>query len=226
VTIGFWVSATVPGIMAVQLRNAAANRSYTVDVPINNAATWEYKTVTFPGDVAGSWTPGSSGSSMIVYFTFGVGSAWRGPANVWQNGDIKGTVNTTNFFAANGNAVSLTGVVLLPGSDAPSAARSPYIMRPYDTELVLCQRYFETGNVNFSTVSGSQTNRNLVWTVPFTVTKAFAPSVSLNGLSQNRCTGTAISAASPNSMAVSTHNTNADGDDFSFSATYTATARV
>jgi hypothetical protein len=27
-------------------------------------------------------------------------------------------------------------------------------------------------------------------------------------------------------MAVSTHNTNADGDDFSFSATYTATARV
>jgi hypothetical protein len=143
VTVGFWVSATVPGIMAVALRNAAGTRSCVVDVPINNAATWEYKTVTFPGDVTGSWVAAAGGAGLYVFFTFGVGSIWRGPAGVWQAAELRGTANTTNFFAANGNQINLTGVVVLPGSDAPSAARSPYIMRPYDTELVLCQRYYQ-----------------------------------------------------------------------------------
>ena len=38
----------------------------------------------------------------------------------------------------------ITGVVVLPGIEAPSAARSPLIMRPYDQELLTCQRYWQT----------------------------------------------------------------------------------
>jgi hypothetical protein len=36
----------------------------------------------------------------------------------------------------------ISGVTVLPGIEAPSAARSPFIMRPFDQELVTCQRYF------------------------------------------------------------------------------------
>ena len=37
---------------------------------------------------------------------------------------------------------SITGVTVLPGTQAPTAAQSPNIMRPYDQELVTCQRYW------------------------------------------------------------------------------------
>ena len=47
-----------------------------------------------------------------------------------------------NGVAATSDRFRITGVVLLPGTEAPSAARSPLIMRPFDQELVTCQRYY------------------------------------------------------------------------------------
>jgi hypothetical protein len=144
ITIGFWAFATVPGVMCVMLRNPSASRGYPVDVPINNAATWEYKTVTFPGDTVGPWGAGVAAGA-LVYFTLAAGSGIRGfVPNAWQNATASaGTANTTNFFAANNNLVSITGLIILPGNAAPSAARSPFIMRPFDQELDLCRRYYE-----------------------------------------------------------------------------------
>jgi hypothetical protein len=52
----------------------------------------------------------------------------------------------------------LTGVVVLPGIEAPSAARAPFIMRPFDQELLLCQRYYEKSydyNVALGSVSSN-----------------------------------------------------------------------
>ena len=50
---------------------------------------------------------------------------------------------TPNILATTAGYASLTGVVVLPGIEAPSAARSPLIMRPYDQELLTCQRYYQ-----------------------------------------------------------------------------------
>jgi hypothetical protein len=36
----------------------------------------------------------------------------------------------------------LTGLIVLPGIEVPSSSRAPLIMRPYNHELRLCQRYF------------------------------------------------------------------------------------
>jgi hypothetical protein len=36
----------------------------------------------------------------------------------------------------------MTGVVVLPGIEGPTAAQSPLIMRPFDQELLTCQRYY------------------------------------------------------------------------------------
>ena len=49
-----------------------------------------------------------------------------------------GTVNCVTTASA----FHITGVVVLPGIEAPSAARSALIMRPYDQELVTCKRYW------------------------------------------------------------------------------------
>ena len=154
VTIGFWVYPTVAGTLAVSLRNGpVANRSYVVDVPVT-AATWQYKTVTIPGDVAGTWVT-NNGAGAILAFCFGSGSSFKTPANAWTAGNLFATPATSNFFAATGVNL-LTGVVVLPGTEAPSAARSPLIMRPYDQELLTCMRYFEK-SYDYATAIGAAT---------------------------------------------------------------------
>jgi hypothetical protein len=49
-----------------------------------------------------------------------------------------------NGVTATSDAFRITGVVVLPGIAAPTAAQSPLIMRPYDQELMTCKRYYET----------------------------------------------------------------------------------
>ena len=70
------------------------------------------------------------------------GASAQGTPNVWGATSIYGATGTVNACAAINNYMLLTGVVVLPGIEAPSAARSPLIMRPYDQELVTCMRYF------------------------------------------------------------------------------------
>lgn len=148
VTIGFWVLPNISGTMAVTLRGASPVRSYIVDVPIT-AGTWQYKTVTIPGDTVGTWATGNT-SAVAVCFVFGAGANRKWTANVWSALDVLGTASTTNFFATTGTCY-LTGVVVLPGTEAPSAARAPFIIRPYDQELVTCRRYLR--RYNFSSLT-------------------------------------------------------------------------
>jgi len=142
VTIGFWIQPPISGTMAVAVQTTVSPyRTYVVDVPVT-AAAWQYKTVTIPGDVAGTW-PKDNTTGAVIYFVFGVGSGRKTTANTWATqGTAVGTAATTNFFAA-GGFTYITGVVVLPGTQAPTAAQSPTIMRPYDQELVTCKRYFQ-----------------------------------------------------------------------------------
>ena len=141
VTIGFWVYATIAGTGTLSLRNSAQNRSYVANFTVSNATMWQYITVTIPGDTSGTWLM-TTGAGIIATFAFAAGSTYQGTNATWQAGNFVGTSSTTNFFASNNNVVCLTGVIIIPGTEAPSSARSPFIMRPYDQELILCQRYF------------------------------------------------------------------------------------
>jgi len=140
VTIAFWVLPNITGTMAVSVRGGGG-RSYVVDVSVT-AAVWQFKTVTIPGDVAGTWNT-TSGTGATISFCFGAGSGRKIAANAWVAADGVASASTTNFFATTGT-VFITGVVVLPGNQAPTAAQSPLIMRSYDQELVTCQRYFRT----------------------------------------------------------------------------------
>ena len=141
VTISFWVNASTAGTMSVTLKASASVRCYAAPVTINAGGTWEYKTVTIPGDTAGAWNKDNL-TGAIVCFTFGAGATRTGTANSWLSTDIYAHTGVSNFYATNNYGILLTGVVVLPGIEAPSAERSALIMRPYDQELVTCQRYY------------------------------------------------------------------------------------
>jgi hypothetical protein len=143
ITLGFWVKASIPGTMALVLRNgAAANRSYVVDVPITAANVFEYKKVTIPGDTTGTWQQ-SNQDALFAMFTFACGSNMQIAPGAWVAGNKLGTANTTNFFTTANNRVQVTGFSAFAGTDAPDAAHSHLVQRASDEEIARCARYYQ-----------------------------------------------------------------------------------
>ncbi|UPK03089.1 collagen-like protein [Bradyrhizobium sp. 170] len=141
-TFAFWVfSNNRIGTATLSIRNLAQSRFYLANFTINAANTWEYKTITIPGCPDGVWETNVA-LGAYVGFCFGAGSSYLGTWNTWTAGSSFATATTTNFFSVTNNAIYLTGLMILPGSHAPTAAQHPLIMRPYTFELPLVQRYY------------------------------------------------------------------------------------
>jgi hypothetical protein len=142
ITIAFWTSHHRTGLYSVSIRNGAANRSYVATYTQNAADTPEYKTITIPGDTAGSWAIDNT-LGLSVVFCLGCGANLTAPsANAWLAGNYVAAPGQINSVAATSDEFRLSGVVVLPGIDAPFSYYAPLIMRPADQELLVCQRYF------------------------------------------------------------------------------------
>jgi hypothetical protein len=152
VSIGFWVQAPFAGTMALTVRSNTG-RQYIVDVAINSNS-WEYKAITIPGDTAGTWNV-TNIVGLEILFCFGSGTTYQGTPNAWSSAATAfATSATSNYWATVNNQVCVTGVIVLPGIQLPPAARSPFIMRPFDQELLICKRYFYNGVVPLQGING------------------------------------------------------------------------
>jgi hypothetical protein len=142
-TIGFWIAHARAGTYTGAVRNGGGTQSCAFSYTQNVAGIAEFKTVTIPGCTAGAWPTDNTGG-LVIAFVMAAGSTYLAPSNgVWYSAFYLGGPGQVNAVAATTDAFRLTGVVVLPGIEAPSAARSPLIMRPYDQELVTCQRYWQ-----------------------------------------------------------------------------------
>lgn len=141
VSLGFWTKIHRPGLYSASIGNSADNRFYPFSFTQNVADAWEFKTVTIPGDQVGAWV-GGNGIGLKLRIMMACGATYQGAVNAWTAATIMGAVGTTNGVAALTDVFQITGIIMLPGIELPSAARAPFIMRPYDQELLLCQRYF------------------------------------------------------------------------------------
>lgn len=146
VTVSFWTKIHRTGSYSGAIRNAAVNRSYPFSFTQNVTDTWEYKTVTINGDTAGTWIGNANGVGIIFTLAIADGSTGVGTANVWASAAYSGVTATTNGVAATSDVFQVTGVCLLPGTEAPSAARSPLIKRSFEQDLLLCRRYYYAWN--------------------------------------------------------------------------------
>jgi hypothetical protein len=139
VTLSFWVRSSLTGTFGGSLRNSADNRSYPFTYAISSANTWEYKTVTIAGDTSGTWLT-SNNVGVKVTFGLGVGSTNSGAAGSWAGTTYFSATGATSVVGTNGATFFLTGVQLERGSNATS-----FEFRDYGRELIMCQRYYETG---------------------------------------------------------------------------------
>jgi hypothetical protein len=143
ITLSFWSSHHRAGIYGGVIRNAANNRTYAFTYTQAVADVAQYNSIAIPGDTTGTWASDNT-TGLQVLFAVGVGSTFTAPsANNWLAGNYFTGPGQLNAVAATSDIFRLTGVIVLPGNEAPSAARSPFVMRPLPQELAVCQRYFE-----------------------------------------------------------------------------------
>jgi hypothetical protein len=143
ITISFWMRATIIGTYSGTIMNSGNNRCYAFTFSISTSNTWEYQTVIIPGDLSGTWNKAPGQVGMIIYFAAMAGTTYQGTPGAWFAGTAYGATGTTNVVSAFGNTMLVTGLAVFPGIQAPTAAQSLLILRPYDQELLLCKRYWQ-----------------------------------------------------------------------------------
>jgi hypothetical protein len=178
VTLSFWVRSSLTGTFGAAVWNSAANRAYPVAYTINAANTWEYKTITIPGDTTGTWIGATNGIGVNVAFGLGFGSSISGTSGAWNAGTAFMPTGATSVVGTNGATFYITGVQLEKGSTATS-----FDYRPYGTELALCQRYYEVITLlsQMALVCQCYTTSQARGGFRFTTVKRAAPTMASSG---------------------------------------------
>jgi hypothetical protein len=183
VTIGFWTAHHRAGVYTGTIRNNANNRSYAFTYTQTVADVGQYNVVTIPGDTAGTWAIDNS-TGLWLTFAMAVGATNTAPSiNTWLAGSYGAGPGQINAVAATSDIFRITGVVVLPGIEAPSAARSPLIMRPCGQELLTCKRYWQSFIFpTFLTISGyTASAQGVQWAVPLPVEMRASPTAAIVG---------------------------------------------
>lgn len=137
VTVSFWTKSSVTGSFPLVLNNSAGTRGYGTLYTVAAANTWEYKTITIPGDTSGTWLTDEGIGIMLCW---GAGGANRTlTADTWSTTASTPTTvsGAVNLLATNGATLYLTGVQLEVGDTA-----TPFEHRLIGAEIALCQRYY------------------------------------------------------------------------------------
>ena len=225
-TLSFWVSSPKTGVHSVAFRNGTQNVSYCADYTVNQANTWEYKTITLTINGPGTWDD-TTGCGIIISWALMVGSNYTQAPGSWVSANkLMSSNQSANILDTVNNAFYLTGVQFEIGSVA-----TPFEFRHYGTELTLCQRYYEVG-ISAPHLCGAYTASYIIVNrIRFAVLKRTAPTVVSTTVSflGNMGTGQALYSAGEyvDSLAPIYSTTAATaGDVGSVTLSWTATAEL
>jgi hypothetical protein len=173
-TLSFWVKSTKTGTFIIELVDDNNTRSISKSYTVNTTNTWEFKTVTFPGDTTGALT-NNNGASLYVSFWLGAGTTWTsGTLNTsWGSRvDANIAVGQVNIADSTSNDFLITGVQLEAGEQA-----SGFEFMPIDVNLGRCFRYYQ----KISGLIGTAGSTTQIYTsTPFFVEMRASPTLSVS----------------------------------------------
>ena len=183
-TMSFYVKGNRTGTYVLEISRPNESRHIGKTYTIDTADTWEYKTITFPGDTTNSITNNNSEGFRIKWwlqagtnFTTGTLPAnWAAESNV--NRAAGQSVNLHDDAGANWN---ITGVQLEVGERA-----TPFEHRSYGDEFQRCLRYYEvlTTTDNNRPLTGFFSGNLSNCHIFFKVTKRANPTVAVPSLGE------------------------------------------
>ena len=187
VTLSFWVRSSLTGTFGGFLTNSSANRAYPFSYTISAANIWEQKTVTVAGDTTGTWLT-NNGIGIGVGFNLGTGATYSATANAWTGTSfVTAPTGATSVVGTNGATFYITGVQLEAGTVA-----SAFEQIDYGRELIMCQRYYQTGTMRFGGFATAAIGFQLNSTLP--VVMRATPTVTNSGQTNAGCSGSAVAA--------------------------------
>jgi hypothetical protein len=137
VTLSFWMSSPKTGTHCVSLYQPDATRSYISEFTIASANTFEYFSVTIPGDTSGTIND-DTGAGLYVSFPILSGTTYQAAAGSWLASQDYATSNQQNLADSDANNIFITGVQLEVGSVATDFAHEDI-----GTTLRKCWRYYQ-----------------------------------------------------------------------------------
>lgn len=177
-TLSFYVRASIVGTFCVSLRNDTGDYSYVIECEYSVANDWQYYVFfldQLPSE--GNWNV-DTGIGLRVEITLACGSSYFvSQSQQWYLAQTGlATLNQTNFLGTVGNTFEITGVQL-----EKSLVYIPkFDLKPFSTELALCQRYFaQTG----SSIRGYSTGGGQFFTgsISFPQTMRAIPTCAMTG---------------------------------------------
>jgi hypothetical protein len=136
-TISFLFNSNVTGQFSVALRDGANNNSF---VSTFNAVANTPKAVVIPVSSLGTGLSVANNSSAGLYLSIGAlntATYQAATLNAWQASNRITASGNTNWASTINNFISVSELQLEAGSVA-----TPFLRRPVDQELTLCQRYY------------------------------------------------------------------------------------
>lgn len=180
-TLSFWIKAPLTGDYCVALRSSSYDLSFNTTYTVNQADTWEYKTIVIPGPTTGTWYRDNRQGILISWDAGYCGPSY--PVDIstrgtWQSGDhvgfSSGTIQLSRNSSAVGKSIKITGIQFEMGRTA-----TPFERRPYSTELNLCQRFFYRHSTSYNYLPAIVRLTNVVRSYfPFPVEMRAVPSFS------------------------------------------------
>lgn len=129
VTVSFWVKTTSAGKYGLNLRNKAGTLTYPTSYTVNQANTWERKTVTIPGCANAAWLDdplGTEGRNLILSFVLIAGSGHESNNTAWQSGGCKRESGCLNLPLTTQDIFTISGIQLEKGGEATEFEHLPY----------------------------------------------------------------------------------------------------
>jgi hypothetical protein len=175
VTMSFWVYSSLTGMFGGGIWNSTQAYSFPFTYSVTTPNTWTYVTVPISGPTVGTWLT-NNGVGIGIDFSLGTGSGNQGAPGYWNSGYKQGATGQINPISTNGATFYITGLQVELGTQA-----TPFEFRSYNTELQLCQRYYEQV---FEPFGGGRTNagQQIRFFARFTVMKRAQPTIGYTGL--------------------------------------------
>ena len=189
ITLSFYVKCSTAQTFGLDLDNEDNDRYFNTTYTVSSADTWERKIITFPADTVSGFN-NDNGRGLRVRWTLTAGADYTdgSVSTAWSGTQNYATNHENTWVASTGETWQLTGVQLEVGSQA-----TPFEHRSFGEELALCQRYFETGQVesvasfitatvvlgNIFFITTKRTNPTVAYTTDFTLyVEGSTPSLS------------------------------------------------
>ena len=154
-TLSFWVKSNKTGGASIDMwqpdSTATGTRIVSKGYTINSANTWEYKTITIPGDTAGV-IDDDSGAGLYIDWWLNSGPDYTGGSFQTTWGSLDHTRRNASNLGVGGTVndyFQITGIQLEVGEKA-----TPFEHRSYGDELARCERYFELIEASYNVALG------------------------------------------------------------------------